>query len=122
MTQFSGTSDAGTANITNQGGIGTNGVGGTGGGTTFNATASADEAIILNLAGTDAGEGGRTGFIGDSTAGDATITSNGAIGFNNGAGFVTFSGTSDAGTAMITAGGGGALGSGAMTSFTENSV
>jgi autotransporter-associated beta strand protein len=120
-TLFSSTSDAGTATITNEGGIGMNGVGGIGGGTTFSGTASANSAVILNSAGTDAGDGGRTAFAENSTAGDATITSNGAVGLNNGAGFVTFSATSDAGTASITTGGGGAFGSGATATFSDTS-
>ena len=121
ITQFSGTSDAGTATITNQGGPGMNGTGGPGGATGFSGSASAANATILNTAGTDGGGGGGPGFSGNSTAGDATITSNGAIGLDNGAGGVTFTDTSDAGTAMITANGGGALGQGAFTSFTGSS-
>jgi len=104
VAQFSDTSTAGAAQITNQGG---NFVGQHGTGAEFAGNSTAGSAAITNQAGTVAGApGGLTEFEGSATGGSATITSLGASVSGGSGGATLFAAGSTAGSATIYANGG----------------
>src|SRR5271166_5231858 len=122
-TFFLGTSTAGNAAITNNGGTG--GVtGGVTGETFFSGTSTAGNAAITNNGGTVSGlAGGEMQFLNTSTAGNAAITNNGGAVSGAGGGLTLFGSTSTAGNATITNSGGAVSGAfGGATQFLNAST
>ncbi|MEP7016233.1 MAG: autotransporter domain-containing protein, partial [Verrucomicrobiota bacterium] len=98
-TEFSDTSNAGSAMITNEGGVVS---GAHGGETDFVGTASASSATITNNGGLVSGaNGGQTLFLSSSTAGSASITNNSSAAGGL-SGRTVFNDNSNAGSATIT--------------------
>ncbi len=121
-THFFDNASASSATLINNGGADPVGVSGGGGGrTVFFGRSGAAQAAITNRAGVGpVAIGGSVTFDDDSTAQDATIVCEGAIGFGFG-GATLFSGNASAGNALIHLESGSA-GRGASLSFLDNAT
>ncbi|HTD15352.1 MAG TPA: autotransporter domain-containing protein [Chthoniobacterales bacterium] len=119
FTQFSNTSTAGNATITNSGSAVSFMVGGV---TQFANSSTAGNATVTNNgSAVSAGDGGSTNFLDTSTAGNAAITNNGGAVSGASGGFTQFIINSSAGNATITNNGGAVSGaSGGITEFNLN--
>jgi autotransporter-associated beta strand protein len=106
--EFFDSSTAGTATFIIAAGVG--GANGEDSGTVyFDGTSSASHGTFVNAGATvSGGFGGDTIFLGNSTAGNATLTASGGIG-SSGNGLILFSGSSQGGAASIEVFGNGAL-------------
>jgi autotransporter-associated beta strand protein len=103
---FFGTSTAGSATFTNNGGIIS---GFRGGETSFNDSSTADNGTFINNGAAITGpEGGLTKFRNTSTAGNATVIANGGVG-EGGGGSIQFYNDSTGGTARMEVFGNGFL-------------
>jgi len=105
--QIFGNATAGSGNFINRGGVG---VGTDGGLIEFSGngvgTASAGDSTITNKTGILGGLGGRTKFLGDSTAGSSTLIAEADIRGNPSGGRIDFESNSTGGTARVELNGG----------------